>query len=323
MKHTRGNPILPGNKTHVAVLLLAHKRPTLTAKVLEAICCAAPPRLYFACDGPRPDKHGEVERVGQVRRLAQIIPQSITTRTLFSSSNQGCGKAVNQAISWFFEHEERGIVLEDDTLPTPSFFKFCEVLLERYAEDNRIGMISGNNHLPSYKIPQSYVFSRHKWTWGWATWRRAWKYQDYDLALCESPQFTDIIANTGRRPRCFRYWRQNIQSLKRNSVNTWDYQWFLALAAQNQLGIVPKHNLVSNVGFNNSHATHTKQNNCKTYTNTTELEFPLQHPTYIVPDNRYDQAYEATRIGDGRGLGRYIPSPLRTAARALASKLTS
>lgn len=294
------------------VLMLVFNRPDVTAQVFKAIRAAKPTQLYVACDGPRPDRVGEAVIVEQVREIVTAVDWDCEIRTLFREENLGCSKAVNGAITWFFENVEAGIILEDDTVPDHSFFPYCEELLVRYADDQRIGMISGNNHLPEYKFTDSYIFSKFKWTWGWATWRRAWLNQDLEVGMMSSPQSSSVLKNMGYKDCSERLWNRNLNKLETKSVNTWDYQWFFALGAQNQLSIIPRYNLVANVGFGTEGATHCAGNASERYLKTHSLECPLKHPQYIVPDYHHEIVYESILVGDGRGFGRYIPTRLRS-----------
>lgn len=167
-----------------AVLFLVFNRPEPTARVFEAIRYARPPRLYVAADGPRVQREGEGELVRRVRQIATTVDWPCSVYTLFREHNLGCKRAVSEAISWFFENEEQGIILEDDCLPNPDFFSFCDVLLERYKDDPRVWMITGNNFQDGQKRGNgSYYFSRYSHIWGWATWRRAWRCYDRDLSF--------------------------------------------------------------------------------------------------------------------------------------------
>ena len=157
-------------KLETPVLFLVFNRPDTTAQVFEAIRQAKPPRLYVASDGAREDKEGELEKVKQVREIVSQVDWNCEVKTLFRDKNLGCKIAVSSAIDWFFEQEEMGIILEDDCLPHPTFFRFCQELLERYRDDERIGMISGNNFQFGRKCTDySYYFSMYSHIWGWAS----------------------------------------------------------------------------------------------------------------------------------------------------------
>ena len=295
-----------------AVLLVVFTRLATTEKVLHAIRAIRPARLYIASDGPRESKIGEKEKVAAVRNLILTsIDWRCEIKTLFREENLGCGPAVNGAINWFFVHEEMGIILEDDTVPDPSFFYFCQELLIRYKNDQRIGMISGNNHVSSFLSNESYIFSKFKWTWGWATWRRSWVNQDINLKVLETSYKKSVIANMGHSSKTVKHWEYNIDCLNKKSVNAWDYQWFLSLSAQNQLGIFPAINLVANIGFGED-ATHCIDSAPIKFTETKPMIFPLRHPQYILPNIDFDIHYENENIYVSTILNKIVPNSIKT-----------
>ena len=160
---------------HSPVLFLVFNRPETTRRVFEAIRTAKPSRLYIAADGPRLEREGERANCEEVRKIALEVDWECDVKTLFRDENLGCKRAVSEGISWFFEHEDEGIILEDDCLPDRSFFSFCKDLLERYRHDTRIMVISGVNFQQGRKRTEySYYFSIYPHCWGWATWRSAW-----------------------------------------------------------------------------------------------------------------------------------------------------
>ena len=212
------------------VLLIAFNRPATTRRVFESIRAARPPRLYYAVDGPRPDRPSEAGRCEEVRSIVDSVDWPCEVRTLFRESNLGCRRGVSSAIDWFFEHEPEGIVLEDDVLPTRGFYAFCDNLLERYRSDARVGLISGCNLIASRHSPEaSYFFSHYNHIWGWASWRRAW--QHYYVAMNDWPRWRDSggleTLSVGSR-RFERYWRRIFDRVYAGEIDTWDYQWTFA-----------------------------------------------------------------------------------------------
>jgi hypothetical protein len=164
------------------VLFLIFNRPNTTEQVFEAIAKAKPRCLFVAADGPRTDKEGEAEKCQAVRDIIKRVDWDCEVKTLFREQNLGCKEAVSSAITWFFEQVEEGIILEDDCLPSDSFFSFCAELLEKYRDDKRIMMISGDNFQDGIQRGDaSYYFSSVPWIWGWATWRRAWRLYDREM----------------------------------------------------------------------------------------------------------------------------------------------
>ena len=231
------------------VLLLVFNRPGVTARVLEAIRQARPPRLYVAADGPRPHKEGEAELCGQVRALATAVDWPCEVSTLFRKRNLGCGVAVSSAITWFFQQEHEGVILEDDVLPHPDFFRYCDTLLEIHRDNPRIMHISGDNfQLGLRRGEASYYFSTFTHVWGWASWARAWKHFDLGMPGLSGllrEGLPGLIAEEAGREHVGR----ELQRVKQGKLDTWDYPWSYAVLRQGGLCTMPNHSLVRNLGF--------------------------------------------------------------------------
>ena len=252
MSHTKFVPPCP---LSTAVLLVIFNRLDTTKQVFGAIRQAKPPRLYIAADGARESKDGEAEKVNAVRDyIMSNIDWECKVKTLFREQNLGCKYAVSDAIDWFFENEEMGIILEDDCLPSQSFFWFCEELLKRYKDDMRVGQISGDNFQKSIKRGDGdYYFSIYNHIWGWASWANRWKNYDVELnTISDSVFIEEVIKEDNTR----KYWINVFKKMKEKAIDTWDYQWTFTLWHNKQLTILPNLNLISNVGFGED-ATHT------------------------------------------------------------------
>jgi hypothetical protein len=240
-----------------AVLFLVFNRPDTTKQVFEAIRRAKPPRLYVAADGPRANREGEAERAAYVRQIATAVHWPCELKTLFRHENLGCKKAVSSAIDWFFENEEQGIILEDDCLPNPDFFTFCETLLDRYVNDERVWVVTGDNFQDGRcHGDASYYFSRYNHVWGWASWRRAWTKRDMEIKFWpewkKSPAWKACLSDKVER----RYWSKIFDRMYLNEIDTWDYPWTASVWFHGGLTVTPNVNLVSNIGFGPD-ATHT------------------------------------------------------------------
>ena len=243
-----------------AVLVMAFNRPDHLGTLLERLREVEPSRVYLAVDGARPDREGEAERVQACRDLAATIEWPCEVHTLFQDTNLGCGLGVTTAITWFFSHEERGIILEDDIIPDPSFFVFCTELLDRYEHDGRVFAVSGCNFVPAEGLShpdQPYRFSRVPHIWGWATWRRSWSLHRLDIADWRGRlPLSRLWREVGHSIPGTVYWASTFELLARKQVDTWDGQLVLAAMASGQLTATTNVNLVSNIGFGES-ATHT------------------------------------------------------------------
>jgi hypothetical protein len=280
-----------GLAPRTAVLFLVFNRPDVTERVLNAIRLAQPPRLYIAADGARANRPSEITACNEVRRLImEGIDWPCTVHTLFREQNLGCRQAVSTAINWFFEHEEAGIILEDDCLPDQSFFPYCEELLQHYRDDTRIMHINGSNILRGWvhDSDYSYYFSRHNAIWGWASWRRAW--QHYNVA-------TPLLPEIQRKNYLWRHFFNSLEArmllrplwaTHRGELDTWDYQWAFAMLVQSGLSIMPAVNMISNIGFGGD-ATHTLNTSHPWAELTTKpMPLPLRHPNFMIRDTISD-----------------------------------
>lgn len=274
-----------------SVLLLIHNRPSETRQVLDAIRLYAPEKLYVVADGPRNEIPGEKSMCDEARSVIQEVDWRCQIFTLFRDTNLGCRLSVSGGIDWFFENEEKGIILEDDTLPDPSFFYFCEENLERYAPEESVAMISGNN-FTECRAPngESYFFAPFGGIWGWATWRRAWKNYDQEMGWARAGQESRVFSRLGVNRRAKSYWRWAYSALNANLFDTWDFQWTFSIADRGQLVVVPSLNLVSNIGFG-PHATHTRTKGSSRFVRKYALELPLTHPNEIVESLEFQLAH--------------------------------
>ena len=236
------------------VLFIVFNRPDTTEKVFKAIRSAHPNKLFIAADGPRPDVPGETEKVKEVRRIVSEIDWQCDVKTLFSDKNLGCQIGVRNAIDWFFEQVEEGIILEDDCLPEPSFFSFAELMLERFRNDSRMMMVAGTNFLfGERKGRESYFFSRYYAIWGWATWRRAWQNYERDWNKWENVSRNNVLKSLYHDEDICRLYNKHFTAFDNHTVDTWDIPWTLTCMINYGLSIVPVNNLISNIGITGVH----------------------------------------------------------------------
>lgn len=280
---------IPPHPLKTAVLFLVFNRPETTKQVFEAIRKAKPPRLYVAADGARKEKNGDEEKVRQVREIATKIDWECEVKTLFRKENIGCGIAVSRAITWFFESEEQGIILEDDCLPSQSFFWFCEELLEKYKYDLRIWQVSGDNFQDGIKRGDAdYYFSKYNHIWGWATWRNRWEEFDVEIKKYGTLFGKKIISSIWSETKLQNYWLKQFTAVYKGRIDIWDYQWTYTTWSNNGLTILPNINLISNIGFG-ADATHSKDKNSKVpKLNEFGISYPMKHPIFIISDYEAD-----------------------------------
>ena len=277
---------MPDNNLTAPILFIIFSRPDVTQKVFDRIKLAKPAKLYVAADGPRKGNVADKEKCAETRNLVlNNIDWDCEVITLLRDENLGCRNAVSQAISWFFDQEEMGIILEDDCLPDISFFKFCQECLLKYKDDDRFFHINGSNYQLGWQrdADYPYYFTKYNSIWGWASWRRAWKFYDVNIPnwpeIKEKRFFLDMSnseVDALNRMQIF-------DSVYNKKVDTWDYQWTFTIMSQSGICITPNKNLISNIGFGEG-ATHTTKPNKRANLPVESVKLPLNHPKFVIVD---------------------------------------
>jgi hypothetical protein len=310
-------------QTKTPVALIIFKRSDTTKKILDVLRQVKPPKLLVIADGPRADRPGEAEQCHKTRSLIDSVDWDCEILTNFSDVNLGCMVRPASGIKWVFQNVEEAIILEDDCLPDISFFRFCDELLERYRNDQRIMQICGSNYglnhrLENVHFESSYSFSRYQLCWGWATWRRAWNYFDLDLQLWPKVRDAGILHDILDDPHTVQNWTKTFNYVYNGNLDCWDFQWMLASWLQNGLSIIPSANLISNIGDGEG-ATHDMSSNSSFMRMHLEsLNFPLKHPFAVVRNKQADDVIQDVAFD-------YHPKlhkKLRLKLAQLASKLT-
>lgn len=269
------------------ILFLIFNRPDTTQIVFDRIREIQPKKLYVSADAPRKDRPGEIEKCIQTRSIIDQVDWECEIKTLFRENNLGCKLSVSDAISWFFREEEYGIILEDDCLPDLSFFPFCEELLIKYKDDNRIGHIGGNCFLPNIISSNlSYDFCSITHIWGWATWKRVWENVDIDFPFWKKAKNNRSFLFCNKWEEIYFSSFISDALTHRNGLNPWAVFYYYSLRLQHQLSIYPSVNLVTNIGLGDANATHTTKSSKKLYIPSQQILFPLQHPMYVM-DNKF------------------------------------
>ena len=275
------------------ILFIVFNRPSTTQIVFDRIKSIKPKQLFIAADGPRLNHPSDHQNCEEVKSIVQQIDWDCELKTLFRETNLGCGEAPASAISWFFEQVEYGIILEDDCLPDQTFFPFAEEMLIKYQNQPHVMIVAGTNPInDKFPILNSYTFGYSAGIWGWATWKRAWKSYNFNVPEWGNPhtkqQFEDFFTNK----KIFNSLKNGLHLVHNQQLDAWDYQWAFYRTMNNGLGIIPQHNLISNIGFG-SIATHTFEENHPSSNRPTQpLQFPLNHPPFITPNFNYDYALE-------------------------------
>ncbi len=288
------------------ILFLIFNRPDTTQRIFDEIKKQKPRYLYVAADGPRATRVDDAQKCSETRAILNQIDWDCELKTLFRTENLGCGKAVSGAITWFFENVEQGIILEDDCLPHPDFFGYCEELLNKYRNDAVVKVIGGMN--PNFdgcnKIPSSYLFSNYTVLWGWATWKRTWEEYDFRLKTLSLCKFNDILNTRFDFSINLKlYWLDRFLMVKTmclqieknypKRMNTWDYQVLFSIWENRGLSVIPIKNLVRNIGFGEN-ALHTQKDPFDLGKLKLESILPLIHPGDVLSSYDYDKFIEKT-----------------------------
>ena len=270
------------------VLLIGFNRPDTMQRVFDAVRLARPNKLYYAVDGARSEGEEE-DSVRMVRDIIKQVDWPCEVHALFREKNLGCGFGPADAITWAFENEEKLIVLEDDCVPSQSFFRFCDELLERFKNDTRINMISGRSHEHGSKFFAKYdfLFTHYAHTWGWATWKRSWN--QFDIYMKDLPDFLDgggainILATKSIGKRVNKSLAKKLRVIEREVTHSWDSQWSYA-RLKTGLGIVPSHNLIHNIGDIGTHSKSIENNDMPLE----EMPVILKYPKFVTVNREYE-----------------------------------
>jgi hypothetical protein len=276
------------------VAFIIFRRPEVTAKVFEQIRLAQPKKLFVIADGPRHEE--EASRCQEARAITEQIDWDCEVFRDYSDVNLGCRRRVSSGLNWVFEQVEQAIVLEDDCLPSQSFFTFCETLLDYYRNDTRIWMISGDNFQDGkIRGDGSYYFSRYPHCWGWATWKRAWiNYQD-DLSSWPTLRDANLLDSIFENKREVIYWNNLFDKLaSTGKPDSWAYRWAYTCWSNSGLTILPNQNIVTNLGFGES-STNTDNYNKNLANLPAGIVAPIKHPSFIIRDSQADD-YTAEKI---------------------------
>lgn len=263
-------------------------RPELTRQVFQSIALAKPKMLYLISDGARPGRPEEHRLVEQSRAVIERVDWDCEVKTNFADVNLGCKQRMASGLSWAFQQSEELIILEDDCLPHPSFFEYCEQLLERYRNDQRIMMISGDNFQPIRRSSNSYYFSRWPHIWGWASWRRAWNHFDVEITSWPDVKSSQRMMSVFGSEQEYKHWSHILDQQHAGEIDTWDFQWAYACWINSGLTILPEANLITNIGFGPD-ATHTIDPGSRLANLGTHEVGRLIHPPRVLQNYIADQ----------------------------------
>ena len=241
------------------VLFLIYNRSDYAEAVLHQIKKVRPKKLFIAADGPK----NSPENIKKCEETRKCILENLANlgwecevHIWLRENNLGCAKAISSAITWFFEHVESGIILEDDCVPNESFFDYCSVLLEKYKDDSRVMMIAGDSRIPpGTEFEFDYLFSSYIPVWGWATWKRAWNFFDYDMKNWKNKknECLEKMNTTFNHTSITKYFSECFANTSDGITDSWAYRWILSIILNKGLCVIPKKNLISNIGCYGHH----------------------------------------------------------------------
>jgi hypothetical protein len=265
------------------VAFIIFNRPDVTERVFQAIRQAQPKKLLVIADGPRADRPGEAEKCAVTRAIIDKVDWDCEVLTNYSKDNLGCGVRIYTGLDWVYSQVEEAIILEDDCLPSESFFEYCQTLLNHYRDDERVMQIGGNNFQNGIeRTPYSYYFSRYNHSWGWASWRRAWGKFNFHIKTWKEFYDSNMMSSILEDPIEREYWSVIFNEIAAvPDLSVWDYQWTYACWSNHGLSIIPQKNLVSNLGFNES-STHTSNTSSPLANMQVDNIWEIKHPPFVA-----------------------------------------
>ncbi len=280
--------------------MITFNRPDHVRRVLTEIRKQKPTELYVCQDGAREGNENDKIKCQEVRDvIKELVDWSCNLHTLYQEKNLGCGLGPAAGISWFFEHVELGIVMEDDCLPHPDFFNYCEELLEHYKNDKKVLFINSTLYDNRWQCEASYGFSHYMVTGAWAAKRETWHGFDLDLNTLNAWSFRKQVLRITHNRAEANWWYFKVKEIQKDTdkKSYWDYQMQIHLFRSNALTIHPRVNLISNIGFD-AEGTHTLKDDGRGDKPVYPI-LPLQHPDSFDVDTKMDAICFAKRQSRG------------------------
>ncbi len=272
------------------LLLLLFNRPEITKKLLIKLKTFKPKKIYINIDGPRKNYKNDIVLIKKVEHSLKIIDWKCKVLKKKNLTNYGCRKSVSQAINWFFQNENKGIILEDDCIPLESFFLFCEKMLSKYKKEKRIKVVSGSNfHKRKVFGNGDYYFSKYAHCWGWATWKRAWS--EYEQSMDSWIKFRGTMKwkNFHHNKYENKYWTKIFNRVYRNQIDSWAYVWLFSVWKNQGITITPNTNLVENIGFGPDATTTIRYKNTNNFDNKSIKIKQIKDPKNLIINREADE----------------------------------
>lgn len=277
---------------HTPVALFIFNRPKCSRQLYLSIAQIKPSRLFIVADGPRFNDNKDKELCRETRAIFNTIEWPCNVTRIYSDINLGCRNSIPNGLNQIFEHVEECIILEDDCIPEQSFYSYCEELLDKYRNEEKIISIGGHrSDGPNEFEKESYFFSKYPSIWGWATWRHKWQMYDLNMTEWDRLRNTTWLFDILQDDVAVQYWKRMFDEMQ-NGMDTWDYALNYSTWYHNALSIRPKVNMITNIGFGRN-ATHTKSSlNNALFPKAGDIKFPLHHPIGISVDDDAEKRIE-------------------------------
>lgn len=286
----------------IPIVSVVYKRLDKTMQVYERIREIRPKKVYIIADGPKTQE--DVEKVSEVREfIDHFIDWPCEVHRRYADKNIGLRNGIPSGLDWVFETEEKAIILEDDVVPEKVFFEYCRQMLEKYEDESQVMMISGCNMFEKEELflEKDIAFSKFASIWGWATWKRAWTKYEQNIPKWQTERKEKAFKKFLTK-NAYDSYKLIFDDLQYHWHNTWDYQWTFAMFYENAVGVVPKYNMISNIGINDLEGEHSGDSK--------EMEEMLKRkdksvfennhdflcPDLITDNYEYDQYYQKQRF---------------------------
>lgn len=273
----------------VPIVYVCFNRPKLTKKTFEYIKKIKPSKLFLILDGPRKSNKQDKINCPKVKKIIQNINWKCKVYKNFSKENLGLKNRFFTGLDWVFNIANEAIILEDDCLPHDDFFYFCEAMLKKYKNSNKVKFITGNNfqdQKKTDKISEDYYFSKYSHIWGWATWKKTWHDVKREDNYWKNKIFNsdfDMMKSTAKEKK---YWKNMYKSVLNNKLNSWAIYLLFSIWKNKGLTVTPKINLIKNLGL--SSGTNTINLDIKLDISNKNLNKPLKHPKIIKVNFKKD-----------------------------------
>ena len=272
----------------VPIVYICFNRPELTKRTFEYIKKIKPSKLFLIVDGPRKNNKQDTINCPRVKKIIQNINWKCKLYKNFSKDNLGLKNRVFSGLDWVFNNTNEAIILEDDCLPHKDFFFFCEAMLKKYKNSNKVKFITGNNfQIPKKtEICEDYYFSKYSHIWGWATWKKTWFEVNRDDTFWKKKIFNSKFEMMKSSTKEKKYWKKMYNEVLDNKLNSWAIYLLFSIWKNKGLTVTPKINLIKNLGL--SSGTNTKKLHIKLDISNKSLNKPLKHPKIIKVNFKKD-----------------------------------